>query len=680
MALSFQVKAQFDNDDFNRSGIESFDQIEPTQIENNDVNDDVDKVDEKISPLDLPICKNSGEDCNDDDECCDYIKDKSGLCEVGSEDDVRYVCRKVIQSENISCNSDSECLNGLCENGFCRILEGEVCRNSSECSKNLKCIEKGNESKCLSKDSKLYTKKLNKKKNKKPNEKNYSARCGGVYQACCFNQPKICINDKLVCNSDNKCKPCGYPGSSCCDGGGCRMPSLVSCTSSNVCSYCGGTNDPCCTDPSKPPCRYSSDTCDEGTCKNCGGIYQTCCSGAIKCKDAGYSCDADSKCTPCGRINDKCCSAPQDPCNSSSLSCSEGKCQQCGYIDTPCCDGGVCMSGQCINGTCKNCGNIGNPCCTTGPACSFGQCLNGTCQQCGYIGKPCCNGNTCKSSNLQCIGGTTCNLCGGQGQSCCPSGNPCQVGNVCSGGTCKSCGSNNDDCCPLPNPNNNPCNSTSLICNAASHCEQCGFDDQQCCTKGNPCVSGTCNIVGRCQSSCAALNGTCNDSLRCCSGLTCQPCTGWFCSGGTCCKSLGNPCSPGECCSGLFCNAITGACTRLPTPTPTPTASPSPCTPLGNSCTNNTNCCNTGLGSGSFCVGGICCKASGGSCTNVNHCCSGLTCNSGICGAPTPSPTATPPCGNRGFPCCSGRCNNVTLRCDSFIDRCVNSGQTPSPF
>jgi hypothetical protein len=671
LALSFQVKAQIDNDDFTPSGIESFDEIEPVQIKNNDANG----FGDQSRSIELSICKSSGEDCSDDNDCCDYIKDKSALCEVGSEDedDVNYVCKKAILSENISCSSDNECLNGVCENSLCRILEGEVCRNTAECSKNLKCIKKGKESRCLSKESKLYAKSLNKKKNKKPNEKNYSARCGQVYQSCCSGSTACSGMDTLVCSSpDNKCKPCGYPGRDCCPGGGCRMPSLVSCTSSNVCSYCGGTNDPCCTDPSKPSCRYSSDTCDNGTCKNCGGLYANCCSDGM-CM-SGLSCDsADNKCKTCGFIDNLCCTAPgENPCND-NLACTDGKCKFCGYLNDPCCTTDpACMSGQCIDGKCQNCGNIGNSCCP-GNVCQFGQCKDGTCQNCGFIGQPCCNGGACNSSNLQCVGGK-CDLCGGQGQSCCPSGNACQVGNVCKSGRCESCGSNGSDCCPLPNPNNNPCNSSNSICDGNNKCVQCGLlVGQPCCTKQGqePCLAGTCSN-GICENTCALLGGSCHDTYRkCCPGRTCErACTGFFCSSvGRCCiPSSGECTNAGPCCKGLTCvkseySSMSYCGNPTPTPTPTPTATPTP--------TSTPN----------ICAGLAGCQPNPGTCPAGTHPHSNISC---CCGLVSCGENSNLSCAKPGYPCTNNL--GVVGHCASWVPFLVPCScdstplATPSPF
>jgi len=87
------------------------------------------------------------------------------------------------------------------------------------------------------------------------------------------------------------------------------------------------------------------------------------------------------------------------------------------------------------------------------------------------------------------------------------------------------------------------------------------------------------------------------------------------CTGG----KLGQACAGGgSCCQGLMCLAVGGAQATC-------------CTPVGGSCTQQSDCCDNGLS----CVDGKCCGTSLLSCS-ATSCCPGYYCNPGNYCSPSP--------------------------------------------
>jgi hypothetical protein len=85
--------------------------------------------------------------------------------------------------------------------------------------------------------------------------------------------------------------------------------------------------------------------------------------------------------------------------------------------------------------------------------------------------------------------------CGGVGQAPCGVNctAPFTVRNV---ATCDACGGNGETCCPSDNNNQDFCG-TGYVCNNQGTCAPCGGTAQACCL-GSVCLTGTCT------------NGTCH--------------------------------------------------------------------------------------------------------------------------------------------------------------------------
>ncbi len=173
-----------------------------------------------------------------------------------------------------------------------------------------------------------------------------------------------------------------------------------------------------------------------------------------------------------------------------------------------------------------SCGGQAQSCCTTGTPCNAGlSCVAGTCQsgtQCGAAGQPCCAGNTCKGG-LTCTDGIcTSGNCGAADQPCC-AGNVCNGGLTCVNGVCAPngpCGRPGQICCS----GKTPCTEANTVCNHGT-CAYCGFDGQVCCAN-NTCAQPTivCLSTGKC-ANCGL------PTLPCCAGDSCSSGT---CTSGTC--------------------------------------------------------------------------------------------------------------------------------------------------
>lgn len=150
--------------------------------------------------------------------------------------------------------------------------------------------------------------------------------------------------------------------------------------------------------------------------------------------DSGIAADAPDPPpdVPCGRGGQMCCGTM---CNG-ALMCVAGVCRACGGANQPCCGGTSCSPGNaCEGGTCRACGRTGEPCCGTScgpgltciPFGAFSICANPV--GCGGLWQVCCGGR-CNAGD--CIRGSVCGACGGEGEPCLPGTCECRDGRTCS--------------------------------------------------------------------------------------------------------------------------------------------------------------------------------------------------------------------------------------------------------
>lgn len=78
-----------------------------------------------------PTCAAEGDDCSDDDECC------AGICCGGACRDIE--CCIDDADPNARCDAGETCFEGICD-PVCTV-EGDACSSSSECCKDLSCID-----------------------------------------------------------------------------------------------------------------------------------------------------------------------------------------------------------------------------------------------------------------------------------------------------------------------------------------------------------------------------------------------------------------------------------------------------------------------------------------------------------------------------------------------------------
>lgn len=236
---------------------------------------------------------------------------------------------------------------------------------------------------------------------------------------------------------------------------------------------CGSIGTQCC--PTGPPC--TTGVCDGQNCVACGGSLQPCCDGAL-C-DQGFDCaggdfdtliqgqggaipDPNSAiCVPCGGADQRCCD--ESGCGD-GLTCAPTPCQM--YMEG---QGGGAGRDLCTKETvddpftCQPCGGSGELCCDktncdSGFICTSecGQAIVGqgggawdcnegqgggaggapsTCEPCGGLGQSCCEDSTCNTDSLLC-GGAFCEACGGLGEQCCSNSSCNDSGSLCLSDTC----------------------------------------------------------------------------------------------------------------------------------------------------------------------------------------------------------------------------------------------------
>ena len=326
------------------------------------------------------------------------------------------ICSKTL-GECVACDADTDCAkNQTCINHAC--VSYTPCKSSKDCPNQVCDPAKGRCVDCLTaSDCKSY-------------QACVSSKCK-TFHPC--KSDKDCTGKGMLCDkAEGKCKVClkhdDCPGIYHCKAGDCVLDTCVSiqskCVSNGVakCNTVGNGWDaptPCskqkCVQSGltakcepwtcNPPCKGTTDTCDQGTCKcgsspACSGISDTCVSGACKCGAAPACSGASDTCTSgiC-----KCGTAPS--CSGASDSCTSGVCK-CG--SNPGCSG---TSDTCSSGTCK-CGS--GPACVSPKVCKAGTCISCT-KNTDCDDKLSCTTDTCSSGTCTnkvvtgyCLIGNTC--------------------------------------------------------------------------------------------------------------------------------------------------------------------------------------------------------------------------------------------------------------------------------
>ena len=218
---------------------------------------------------------------------------------------------------------------------------------------------------------------------------------------------------------------------------------------------------------------------------NCGAHGACIAGGTCQCKDGYTTADASSPCSTPPCKSEKC--TPSDPCKVGKTQCPGGACvatgdlcdlntQVCssGVCSTKCVGGGVCNTNQnhdnCRNGVYACASETGPKNCIDDSPKTSGTCAGGSkvcdgnancIEPCGGEGQKCCNNDAC-TGGLQCdldsvvTGARACKHCGRTNEWCCRSGSKCVDGDACSSGAsgtfCSPCGGLGQPCCTTPQP------------------------------------------------------------------------------------------------------------------------------------------------------------------------------------------------------------------------------------
>lgn len=240
--------------------------------------------------------------------------------------------------------------------------------------------------------------------------------------------------------------------------------------------------------------------------------------------ESGASCDDGDPCT----IDDACnasgvCVAGKPKCDD-GLACTTDTCSDAGACTNTLvsgfCLGGaeadVCVSsgGKDPANTCRQCGAGGafatlgddvgcsdGDVCTTNDKCASGTCVGGAALACP-TDTPCVS-RACDAT-LGCVDTNT--------TAGCDDGDPCTVGDTCSGGSCKK-GPDALTC-----DDENPCTIDSCQPGVG-----CVFDAEAKCDDHQPCTADSCNVAnGACSNDPIDAGGDCDDDDPCTTGETCN--------------------------------------------------------------------------------------------------------------------------------------------------------------
>jgi hypothetical protein len=235
------------------------------------------------------------------------------------------------------------------------------------------------------------------------------------------------------------------------------------------------------------------------------------------------------------------------------------------------------------------------------PQCG-GDCCSRACGPYGPTGVYVCQpasgcrptGDIC-TKDSDCCGST--GMPGGNGSVKCSKGAGQKVGRCDNGQGCRPAGA--------------VCKLASTSCNAENHCCAGNVNTDPTVCQQDLLGVPRCTGVGGCGDAGSMAGKACASSADCC-GLPCLPNangTGFVC-GTTCVKAGGDCSSNADCCAGLPCTLDPGSskgyCGYPPTPDAGTDSGPPPqdggtCALLGQTCTQNSDCCN-----GVPCTNGIC--------------------------------------------------------------------------
>ncbi|MDD4694985.1 MAG: Ig-like domain-containing protein [Patescibacteria group bacterium] len=396
-----------------------------------------------------------------------------------------------------------------------------------------------------------------------------------------------------------------------------------------------------------------------------------------------------------GICNDDClewhCAAGYQKVGNQCVQCSIDS--DCGPCNT--CNAGVC---QPLTGD----GWINNFVGCNGPCnyCSSGTCLNyssgkhgcSSCKSCSVSAgiASCSNIVSGQDPNGDCSGG--CNRCDGFGY-CVDNNYLCPSG-TCSSGTCVACNNDNDcnsSLCEVCDLNSHTCKSG---CDAPN-CETCiGGSCGYSCNAGDTCDNGNCLectddnncgpceacVGGSCQSTCSGYTPQCNTAsnscVECINDTNCP--TGEVCQSNSCVPgpecTVDNDCGQCEMCVSGSCGFICqGSFPYCVNDSCVACTNNSQCTVGCNKTCSGNTCVSSCSGSTQYCLGTSCVA-----CITDSNCPTGKICQSNVC-VNAPECTTDAQCGSCNR-CDSGSCvSNCTSGAPYCFNNscvaCTNSGQ-----
>ena len=397
-----------------------------------------------------------GEFCRPYDNTC--VKSCSGVTCPAGEFCQSGKCQKDPCS-GVNCPVGQTCVNGKCEKKHCG--SGKSCRHKRVC---------------------------NNKTNQCEDDLCIGVTCPSG-QTCQQGQ----------CSGTSKCRfDADCPGTELCINNTCIKPKCSKnsdCSSGQLCV--SGT---CVVDACKGKTCPAGEFCKAGQCiKSCAGVF---CSKGSFCKEgkctkdpcAGAQCKAGELCVNGRCIKDDCkansckggrvCKADhctEDPCQGiqcpGGQQCQNGQCTgslSC-KVDTDCPAPGVC-----VKGTCQVAG------CYLATCASGKLCLNGTCTDDPCKGKQCAAGETCRSTDGQCV------------KDCpkCPNGQRCQNG-TCSADPCAQTQCQADESCVNGTCVKDACKASTPKCRYKRSCKNSACQDDPClgikCPANHTCQEGACH-------------------------------------------------------------------------------------------------------------------------------------------------------------------------------------------
>ncbi len=570
------------------------------------------------------VCDGLDNDCDgatDDGACDDGNACTEDACDVGDG-----TCSAKPGGDGV-CDADgSPCtVNDICKNGQCVAGKAKDCDDANPCTDDLcfantGCVHAPNHAPCDADGS----------------DCTIGASCAqgqcqpGVLKDCSDDNP--CTVDGCSaageCLHPPKLATCDADGSACtvgdaCQDGECVAGALVTCDDGNPC-----TQDGCeaplgdCLFAALPmegtSCNADGSVCTQGDaclagkclagqtvkCDDANGCTADGCDPLVGCTHSpiGGACDADG--TACTK-NDSClagvCSAGAKVDCDDNNACTVDKCvpatgackhdgaplhgKACDADGSVCTVADTCKTGACVPGAKKNCsdGSIctddichvvkgcqyvdntdpcdsdGNPC-TVGDACSGGGCLPGKPKKCDD--KSLCTVDSCDKTSGACKYDGS----GHEGKTCDADGSTCTVGDKCIAGKCiagpgKTCSDGNvctKDACDPVKGCTYPANTAP--CNA----------DGSLCTHKDTCKSGKC-LPGaklKCVDGKLCTADKCDAKKGCVFPFNTAPCNadgnactvGDVCKSGKCKPGLTKTCSDGNICTADSCNPKTGSC------------------------------------------------------------------------------------------------------------------------